>query len=435
MSQSRCNSHLPRFVILSAVMTSVLLVIAATSSDAVAQTFSVIHNFTGGPDGNYPAATMILDRSGRLYGSTEMGGIQNQYCVQGGCGVVFRMTSSGSDWVLLPLYSFPGILANGVGPSAPLTFAPDGSIYGTTNNGGRALCFEGCGTVFHLTPPLNPCKTTLCPWTETVIYSFQGGTDGYSPMYSGVVFDSAGNLYGTTSQGGANSLGTVYELTKSAGTWSKTILHNFAGAGDGDLPMSGVILDAAGNLYGTANEGGDLSCDADLGCGTVYELSPSLSGWTETTLYTFEMNDIGNDPIGGLVFDRSGNLFGTAGGGSGGSGTVFELQPSNGSWTASLLQSFMGHGGPEASVAIDAAGNLYGTTSGSGAHYEGSVFKLSPQNGAWIYTDLHDFHIDDGWGPVGGVTIDTNGTLYGTTGEGGTGTCFDGCGVVWQIAP
>jgi uncharacterized repeat protein (TIGR03803 family) len=434
MSHSRCRSLLTRFVPLFTVTISMLLVIAATCSVVAAQTFSVIHNFTGGADGNYPAATMLLDSDGRLYGSTEMGGIYNQVCVGGGCGIVFRMTSSGPDWILLPLYSFPGVLSNGIAPSAPLTFASDGSIYGTTNNGGSANCFEGCGTVFHLTPPLNPCRTTLCPWTETIIYSFQGGTDGYFPMYSAVVFDSAGNLYGTTSQGGALGLGTVYKLTKSAGTWNKTILHNFTNAGDGRSPMAGVILDAGGNLYGTTNEGGDLSCGFGIGCGTVFELS-SLSGWTETTLYTFEANDIGNTPIAGLVFDHSGNLFGSAGGGSGGSGTVFELQPSAGSWTASVLQSFRGDGGPEASLTIDSAGNLYGTTSGSGAHYEGSVFELSPQNGAWIYTDLHDFHIDDGWGPVGGVTIDANGTLYGTTGEGGTGSCFDGCGVVWQITP
>jgi uncharacterized repeat protein (TIGR03803 family) len=419
--------------VLGLTLLCAFLTIAARPAQC--QTFSVIHYFSGGADGGTPYATPTLDSAGRPYATTLLGGTNNSSCVQGGCGIVFRMKGSGEDWVLTSLYSFTGILPNGISPSAPLTFAADGTLYGTTTNGGGPACFEGCGTVFHLTPPPTPCETTLCPWNETVVYAFQGTTDGYEPSYSGVVFDSAGNLYGTTQQGGANGLGTIYKLSLSGGVWTKTILHSFAGAGDGSLPMSGVILDAAGNLYGTAFEGGDLSCGYSLGCGTVFELSPSQSGWTETTLYTFETNQFGADPFGGLVFDASGNLFGSAQGGVYHGGTVFELQPSNGSWTISLLKSFEGNGGPLAALTLDAAGNLYGTTSASGAHYEGSVFKLAKQDGSWQFTDLHDFHIDDGWVPEGGVAIDAHGNIYGTTTKGGTGSCYNGCGVMFEITP
>ena len=401
---------------------------------AGAQTFSVLHNFTGGFDGYYPAASLILDRGGRLYGSTYLGGIYNHNCVQGGCGVVFRMADSGSGWTLNPLYSFPGTAINGISPYAPLVFGPDGSIYGTTDNGGGPRCFEGCGTVFRLTPPSSPCHTVVCPWTETVIYQFQGGTDGATPSHSGVIFDSAGNIYGTTSLGGANSQGTVYKLARTGNNWTETIIHNFVGSGDGANPETGVIMDAAGNLYGTARQGGDLNCNPILGCGTVFELSPSGSNWIETTLYTFENDDVGLTPGTGLTFDASGNLFGSAAGGASGfNGTIFELQKSNG-WAPVVLYSFRGHGGATGSLVMDAAGNIYGATDGSGTHFEGSVFELAKQGSGWQFIDLHDFHIDDGWGPVGGVLLDANGNLYGTTAQGGTGTCFNGCGVVYKLA-
>ena len=431
MPQWRRHSDLTRLMMLC----TALLMNVATSSVAVAQTFSVIHYFTGGLDGNYPGATMILDRAGRLYGTTVMGGIQNQNCVEGGCGVVFRMSGSGSNWVFNPLFSFPGNLSLGITPAAPLTFGPDGALYGTTQGG--PACFEGCGVVFRLAPPLNSCHTVLCPWSETVIYTFHGGTDGIEPQSSGVVFDPAGNMYGTTALGGANGKGVVYKLTRNGSQWVESILYNFNGAGDGSNPLAGVILDSVGNLYGTTQMGGDLSCDFSQGCGTVFELSPSGSGWTENTIYTFESSsDVGTNPIAGLVFDTSGNLYGSDGYRNGQvDSAVWELQHGNGGWTPSVLTYLLGNGGPHSALTIDAQGNLYGTTEKGGAHFEGSVFKLSPQGGAWTYTDLHDFHIDDGWVPVGGVTLGPNGTLYGTAAQGGTGSCFDGCGVVWQITP
>lgn len=428
------NSFLTRVVKLLTATISVLLMSLATSSVAVAQTFSVIHYFSGGPDGNYPAATMILDRAGKLYGTTLFGGIQS--CPQGGCGVAFRMSASGSDWVLSTLFEFPNNPSIGISPAAPLTFGPDGALYGTTE-GGSSCSLVGCGVAFRLVPPLRPCHTVVCPWTETVIYAFHGGTDGIEPQFSGVAFDPAGNMYGTTALGGANGKGIVYKLTRNGSQWVESILYNFNGAGDGSNPQAGVILDSAGNLYGTTQMGGDLSCAFSQGCGTVFELSPPGSGWTETTIYTFESSsDVGTNPIAGLVFDTSGNLYGSADYRNGQvDAAVWELQHANGSWTPSVLTDLRGNGGPHSALTIDAQGNLYGTTVEGGAHFEGSVFELSPQNGAWTYTDLHDFHINDGWRPVGGVTLAADGTLYGTAAEGGTGSCFNGCGVVWQITP
>ena len=419
--------------------TSTMFVLFALSvvgtTSAGAQTFSVIHYFSGGFDGYYPAAALILDRGDRLYGSTYLGGTYNSNCVQGGCGVVFRLADLGSGWTLSPLYSFPGVPeSNGISPYAPLVFGPDGAIYGTTDNGGGTSCFEGCGTVFRLTPPSSPCHTVVCPWTETVLYQFLGGTDGASPAHSGLVFDSAGNMYGTTSLGGANGKGTVYKLTRSGNSWTEAVIYNFVGSGDGAHPMAGVIIDATGNLYGTAQQGGDMSCDPSLGCGAVFELSPSGSGWAETTLLTFENDNLGFGPIVGLTFDASGNLFGSAaGGGVRTNGTIFELQKSNG-WAPILLYSFPGNGGPTGSLIFDSAGNMYGATGASGAHFEGSVFELVKQGNNWQFIDLHDFHIDDGWRPVGGVVLDANGNIYGTTAQGGTGSCFNGCGVAYEIA-
>jgi uncharacterized repeat protein (TIGR03803 family) len=432
MSQLNCKSLLPRVVIFSTA-TIALLTCIATSSVAAAQTFSVIHYFTGGPDGNYPAATLTLDSGGKLYGTTLLGGIET--CPQGGCGVAFRMSGSGSNWILSTLFEFPNNATIGMNPSSPLTFGPDGALYGTTQ-GGSGCSLSGCGVIFRLAPPASPCHAVVCRWTETPIYDFHGNGDGIEPANSPVTFDAAGSAYGTTYEGGANNLGAVWKLTRNGSQWVESIIYSFNGAGDGNGPLSGVILDPAGNLYGTTQMGGDLSCDFNLGCGTVFELSPSGSGWTETTLYTFESTDnLGTNPTAGLVLDTSGNVYGSANSAGIQNSVIWKLAYANGSWTPSVLTDLRGNSGPHSALTIDAHGNLYGTTREGGARFEGSVFELSQQNGSWTYTDLHDFHIDDGWQPIGGVTIDPNGNLYGTTGYGGTGSCFDGCGVVWQITP
>lgn len=273
-----------------------------------------------------------------------------------------------------------------------------------------------------------------------MLYSFTGPPDGAAPGYGDLIFDHAGNIYGTTEGGGSgcgggHGCGTVYELTPSGGGWTEKILYNFSGIdGDGATPVSGVIFDDVGNLYGTTSGAGGTGA-----AGTVYELSPSGGGWTETVLYSFHGSD-GAQPFAGLTLDSSGNLYGaTTDGGSGGGGTVFELIPSGGNWTLKTLYSFTGNDycGPVNTLVMDKAGALYGTTTCDGAYGYGSAFKLTPSaEGEWTRTDLHDFcaggyPCPDGATTIGSVVFDNNGNLYGTAADGGT----QGVGVVWKITP
>jgi uncharacterized repeat protein (TIGR03803 family) len=253
--------------------------------------------------------------------------------------------------------------------------------------------------------------------------------------------DGAGNLYGTTREGPGGKMGTVFELSPtSSGPWTENILHSFTGS-DGANPLGGVVFDSAGNLYGATEEGGDY------GYGAVFELSPSASGWSETVLYSFNSNGV--DPIypfTGLAIDSAGNLYGTAVDGAAyGGGAVFELTNSGGTWKESVVHAFNYSGGdgfsPQASLTLDSSGNLYGTTSygGSGKCTSdgsvigcGIVFKLTPSGSAWTETILHNFKTGvDGERPEAGVILDASGNLYGTTLFGGT---FDD-GAVFEIVP
>jgi uncharacterized repeat protein (TIGR03803 family) len=273
-------------------------------------------------------------------------------------------------------------------------------------------------------------------WVEKVLHSFSNdGKDGQAP-YAGLIFDAAGNLYGTTAHGGNGSCsispysgcGTVFELTLKSGGWGEKILHNFgAGAPDGVNPEAGLIFDAAGNLYGTTNEGGDHFS------GTAFELTPKSGGWAETILYAF---DSGGEPsIAGLIFDAAGNLYGTtSGGGTYSSGEVFELTPKSGGWAETILHPFgnlTDGSNPRAGLILDAAGNLYGTTDGGGAAGGGIAFELTPAGGGiWTETILLNgttagcfFH--------GGLIRNASGNLYGTTSLCGA----YGDGVVFEITP
>lgn len=392
---------------------------------AQAQTFNVLYRFPGGQVGVNPVSGLSMDRSGSLYGTTNGGGIYGGTCGNYGCGTVFKLTHSGSGWILRTLYRFAGG-SDGADPQARVVFGPDGSLYGTTAAGGQGVQ----ATVFNLRPPITACKAASCLWSETVLYDFTGGADGATPNYGDVVFDQAGNLYGATINGGDYNDGVVYELTHSGGGWTESVLHSFAGVPDGGGPYSGVIFDKAGNLYGTTIGGGDQNY------GTVYRLTPSGSGWAENILYNFQADEDGAFPFGGMVFDSEGHLYGTACAlGANGGGTVFELTPSNGVWTFAVLFGLSGSGnlpGPSASLTMDAGGNLYGTAMRDGAYNYGSVFKLTPSMGGWIYTDLHDFTgRSDGEYPYSNVIFDASGNLYGTAQGGGIGKQ----GVVWNITP
>lgn len=393
---------------------SVLLILLVTAPAAQAQTFTVLHSFTG-PEGANPYSGLIMDHAGRLYGTAYAGGAH-------GFGTVYRIARAGSGWIATGLYSFQGG-TDGAYPVASLTFGPDGTLYGTTSAGGLGGN-DGNGTIFNLRPPASACRAALCPWTETVLYRFSGGSDGAAPSFAdALVFDQSGNIYGTTSDGGAHGYGVVFELIHSGGSWTENVLWSFTGGEDGGSPLSGVIFDSAGNLYGTAVEGG-----ADAG-GVVYELSPSGSGWTQTTLYSFNGADA-PFPAGGVTMDANGNLYGTTGGPQG-QGEAYELTESSGSWSISRRQLLsVSYNGPYDTPTLDAEGNLYGTSS----FFEegcGEVFKMTPSGPGWTYTQF-DWQLDnDGCFPIGGVIFDSNGNMYGTASMEGANLN----GTVWEITP
>ena len=413
----------------AALAMAILFALAWEVPSARAQTFQVLFNFPSYGGGFNPEG-LAVDRAGNFYGAME----------QGLFGGVFKFSRSGSGWIFTNLYRFQGD-PDGSTP-AGITVGPDGSLYGTTGTGGIGPCdrntYYGCGTVFRLQPPATGCKSVSCPWKVTILYSFQGTPDLQYPE-SEIAFDQAGNLYGTATQGGAYGKGGVYQLARSQSGWTYTILHSFSGSPDGDSPVTGLTLDSSGNMYGTTLAGGTGSgpnC-GNYGCGTVYEVSPSGSGWSETILYNFtESGADGYPPYAGLLLDPAGDLYGTTeAGGSTFGGTVFELSPTNGSFAFSLLYTLPAHNGDadfsQSRLVMDKAGNLYGATSDGGYYGFGMVFKLSPGYGGWTFTDLHDFAGPDGYFPSGDLVLDASGNLYGTALEGGS----HNEGVIWEITP
>ena len=408
-----------------------LLAVAFTTLTAFqsqAQTFHKLHDFTGGADGSVPLAGLIADRAGNLYGTASTGG-GSPFCGDNGCGTAFRMKRSGTGWIFAPLYQFQGGPGDGADPGA-LAIAPDGLLYGTTTGGGIQNCGSRCGTVFQLSPPVTFCRSVLCLWKETLLYRFQGTPDAGNPTGGPVVLDQTGSLYGTSMNSGCCDFGAAWELSRSGGGWSDALIYNGFHVGPA---ISGLVADSAGNLYGTYHLVG-----YDTG---VYQLSRSGSGWHFTQILDLDnLTDGGDSPLGGLFVDNAGNVYGTtADGGTGGGGTVFQL--SAGTWNATVLYSFTDTGQPNAALAMDSSGNLYGTTFYGGPFGRGNVYKLSPSTDGWIYTDLYDFTGgSDGSEPVSNVLIDAQGNLYGTTSAGGTGRdCFQGaqfgCGVVWELTP
>ena len=373
-----------------------------TSASSQGQTVTTIYSFTGGADGQYPAAGLTMDAAGNFYGTASYGGYTGGYCFSG-CGTVFKLQHKGSGWVLLPIYSFT--YSDGSSPQARVIFGPDGNLYGTTAYGGPA----DKGVVFRLQPPATACKAALCPWNETVLYAFTGGADGANPTYGDLAFDQAGNIYGTTPGGGdpVCKCGVVYELSPSNGGWTQTILHTFQQDHDGEGAYAGVIFDAAGNLYGTTAGGGP---QGSYGAGTVYQLTPSGDGWAETILYSFMGDKDGGYPYGGLILDAAGNLYGVNS-----SGVVYELSPSNGGWTFKLLYTFMNvYEGSFAQLTMDTRGQLYGTLALAGQ----DVFRLTPAGGLWFLTGFSY----NGSGldiPDGSVSLDASGNVYTTTSRGG----------------
>jgi uncharacterized repeat protein (TIGR03803 family) len=334
----------------------------------------VLHFFRG-KDGAQPNGALIFDSAGNLYGTTVLGG-ENDVCHNGGCGTVFELTpGTGGQWTETVLWSFTGMNYDGANPQAGLVFDSAGNIYGTTFYGGTACenphNFFTCGMVFELSPGTNG------EWTETVVHDFGGYSDGIWPE-GGLTFDTSGNLYGTTNEGGAANYGVVFECSPiGGGQWTEKVLLTFTyGADVGGFPGAGLIFDGVGNLYGTAGIG-------TTGDGLVFELSPATNGaWTETVLHNFTGGSDGAGPDCGLIFDSAGNLYGTTGeGGSNNDGVVFELWPGrDGTWNERILHRFNGSNGADATAGLifDSAGDLYGTTLNGGSNGDGVAYELSP---------------------------------------------------------
>lgn len=359
-----------------------------------------------------------------------------------GCGTVFKLIKHGSNWLYSTLYKFQGP-PDGNYP-AGVVIGPDGALYGTTIGGGivnNAACSQyenGCGTVFRLRPPPTFCPTPLCPWNENLLYTFAGTPDGGNPYNGDLVSDRAGDIYGTTVYGGPYGYGTVYELAPSQGDYAESLIYNFDKDPDGFAsPYSGLLMDLSGNLYGTTSFS---NAQVD---GTVYQLTPSQSGWTANILQSFQCIS-GSNPgcfPQALLFDSAGNLvLGNYDGSFDDHGTVIKLLAAN-DWSIDLLYTFTeSQGAVENRLTMDAAGNIYGTAFICSNLY-GCVFQLTPSLNGYSYSELHDFSDGaDGAHPYGPVAIDAQGNLYGTAENGGNlnacrGQGDDGCGVVWEISP
>lgn len=382
-----------------------------------------LYSFAGGTDGSYPVAGVVLDSSGNLYGVTNSGGNQECVSsLSTGCGTVFELTpGKNGTWAESVLRVFSQS-ADGGNPAAPVILDPNGNLYGTTQyygpfsngvlwqlaassggtwkenilhmfHGGRdgfwcfGLTFDSHGHLVGTTYAGGPDDDGLVfrlelrghgKWKDIVLHDFTGGHDGSSPS-DAVTFGADGKIYGTTYEGGPHLTGTVFEMQHSAG-WTEKPIYTFQGLPfgkntDGTNPTSGVIFDRAGNLYGTTDYGGSA------GVGTVYELVPDGKGnWAESVLYTFTDGKDGGHPN-GLIMDSAGNLYGSTGGHNT-FGSVFKLSPgSGGKWKFTVLYDFKGGkdgANPSGALVLDAHGNLYGTTTFGGSNNLGAVFEITP---------------------------------------------------------
>jgi uncharacterized repeat protein (TIGR03803 family) len=439
--------------------TALFLATVASSIAALAQNspLTTILSFNDGSGGGQPSySNLIADSAGDLYSAAQQGGVVNQSCPSG-CGVVFKLVppgGAGKSWREAILYRFMGGVADGSNP-VELARSSTGAIFGVTSVGGE----YNQGVAFELAPPSMAGQ----PWTESVIYNFGAyGGDGEQPGFGSLAISKSGAIYGTAQNGGASGFGTVFELAppNAAGMpWTESVIYSFtSGHFAGGDTVGGVTLGSKGQLYGINETAGQYNV------GIAYELKLSSQGtWEETTLHEFTggPSDAG-EPITTLVEDSRGNLYGTSfAGGDGpcsgllvssGCGTVFKLSPptqAGATWTSTLIHAFIVTDGaaPVGGLRFDSAGNLYGTTTVGGTgvcdiYFQpgcGTVFELSPSGsagGTWLLTTLYNFTGgSDGAYPYAGLTVGKNSDLYGTTFWGGKESGTSGFGTAFQLTP
>ena len=398
---------LSRVVSLALVLCAILAIFAI---NAGAETFKIIYRLTYSVEGNSPTSPLLRDSAGNLYGTTEDGA--NPTCADG-CGAAFELSpTSQGGWKNTVLHKFTGG-DDGNDIYGGLAMDSAGNLYGTAANGGK----YGQGNVFEISPLPNG------GWKFAVLYPFQGLSDGGNPTH-GVILDASGNLYGVSNT-------TVFELSPVAGGgWKHSVLHHFAQ----DQEPAGVTFDASGNIFGATSAGGISNPNCFNGCGTVYELTKGTTYWKYKSLYSFTGGADGGVPTGQVILDALGNIYGITNLGGNvndcsntGCGTVFELTSSGGVWSESVLFAFNYTDGsqPNGPLVFDASGNLYGT-----AHFDnanncgcGVVYELSPGSGGWTQTVLHTFKGGaDGKFPGAGLIPDGSGSYYGTTQSGGNTT-------------
>jgi uncharacterized repeat protein (TIGR03803 family) len=401
----RSNRALARSVITGTCLFLFVLVSGAWAQYTVLTSFDYSNGYE-------PIGTPHIDRAGDVFGTTNEGG---EY----GCGAVYVLVDVASVYTNETIYSFTCGLDGGY-PYGSVTLDADGNLYGVATEYGA----NDNGTVYEL---VNDGDFN---YTFELLYTFTGGSDGGYP--NGDLLISKDAIYGATYEGGGGGCeygcGTVFKLTKKHNSWSESVVHVF-NYEDGAYPYAGVIADSKGNLYGTTYEGGGFAL------GVVYKLSPEGKGYKETVLHSFDGSGDGCDLYSGVVMDSAGNLYGAAEYcGLDYDGTVYQLQPDGKGYSFRVLLAFDYTNGEEPEdddghVAVDSAGNVYGTAEYGGAYGYGTVFRLAAPD--FVYTDLHDFDDNgtDGYDPEGGVSLDSSGNLYGTTLFGGT----DSEGTVWQI--
>jgi uncharacterized repeat protein (TIGR03803 family) len=390
------------------IITLCLSVLVAINLAAQTETETILHSFAAnGTDGYSPAAGLVFDATGNLYGTTNLGGTV-------GGGTIYELAAGTWTETILKNLSTTSGPEN---PESSLIFDVSGNLYGTSYGGGNGTVD---GTVYELEH--GPNGTTQVK----ILSSFNGGLNVPAHPTSGVIFNQYGWLIGVSATGGHYNEGSLYQLSPNGlGGWHLANLHNFGVGRDGVNPVGMLAMDSAGNFYGATARGGVANK------GTIFEYNTVTL--RETAIWNFNGGN-GATPAAGVIFDALGNLYGTtASGGAAGKGNVFELSPAGGGvWTQTILVAFDGSNGQApGALTFDASGNLYGITTLGGANGAGTVFKLSPGS-PWTLTTLHSFGgSGDGATPGGSVILDSAGNVYGTTSAGGA----NGVGTVWEVAP